>query len=644
MNESIYIDENEILNKLGKWEDVYTLPTRMTLDSFWYTMEKWSLNPQCMNRSAKKFSLINKSTYDKNNQQLSNYIFKKNLSGIFLDDENNNNNNNKQDNNNNENNNIDNNKKEGIEEEEKENKLKKQKHNHHGCEDDDDDDENENIFQHDGSIGKDINTKDVNESELAIEYLDDKVETIIYKRHLIPRLLNRDPTIDELVYHRKSSNQCQFIPMLEVIDNARLLPFFYPKVLGFNIIYQQLDSIKDKELIDQLLEKELNDEKQQQQNKKKNQSKSKKKQEENDKKVEQEEIVKFKAILKVQVIYFKEFQPKFDKTSKQILEKLNRWGINYEIGYKKKANLDQMVPKNVFLSMYEEMKQRYKNMEDGWKEVTQTDPQKFIYEDVAIAAYLICIWRKENQENNKPNKPTQRFIDIGCGNGLLVHILNKEGYDGIGIDLRSRKIWAKYDEQVQKNLIEEAILPKDTTFEQYDWIIGNHSDELTPWVPYITSKLPNQRFFLLPCCFYNFNSRFKENDTRIGKYSCYLNYIEKVSNECGFNVVKETLRIPSTKNIAFISSLRDPTITEEQLIERRQKLLKSSNYIDFKPREREIKWVPQKKYQPGQYNPHLDPSNPNNIKRIIRKENKDKDKENKLQEEKEEEEEEAEEN
>ncbi|KAM9991129.1 hypothetical protein ACTFIZ_004543 [Dictyostelium cf. discoideum] len=624
MNETIYIDENEILNKLGKWEDVYSLPTRMTLESFWYTMEKWSLNPQCMNRSAKKFSLTNKSTYDKNNQQLSNYIFKKNLSGIFLNE-------NENEENNNEKEKEEKEKEEEEEEEEKENKLKKQKHKHHGCEDDDDENENENIFKQDGSIEKDINTKDINESELAIEYLDDKVETIIYKRHLIPRLLNRDPTIDELVYHRKSTNQCQFIPMLNVIDNARLLPFFYPKVLGFNIIYQQLDSIKDKDLINQLLEKEINDEKlkQQKQKQKKNNNNNNNNNNKKNKLKEgggeEEEIINFKGILKIQVIYFKEFQPKFDKTSKQILEKLNRWGINYEIGYKKKANLDQIVPKNVFLSMYEEMKQRYKNMEDGWKEVTQTDPQKFIYEDVAIAAYLICIWRKENQENGKsPNKPTQRFIDIGCGNGLLVYILNKEGYDGIGIDIRSRKIWAKYDDHVQKNLIEEAILPKDTTFEQYDWIIGNHSDELTPWVPYITSKLPNQRFFLLPCCFYNFNSRFKENDTRIGKYACYLNYIQKVSNECGFNVIKETLRIPSTKNIAFISSLRDPTLTDDQLIERRQKLLKSSNYIDFKPREREIKWVPQKKYQPGQYNPHLDPLNPNNIKRIIRKENKDK--------------------
>jgi hypothetical protein len=38
----------------------------------------------------------------------------------------------------------------------------------------------------------------------------------------------------------------------------------------------------------------------------------------------------------------------------------------------------------------------------------------------------------------------QNFIDMGCGNGLLVHILNSEGYNGIGLDVRSRKMWAQY--------------------------------------------------------------------------------------------------------------------------------------------------------------------------------------------------------
>ena len=36
------------------------------------------------------------------------------------------------------------------------------------------------------------------------------------------------------------------------------------------------------------------------------------------------------------------------------------------------------------------------------------------------------------------------FVDIGCGNSLLVHILNQEGYAGWGFDARQRKSWAQY--------------------------------------------------------------------------------------------------------------------------------------------------------------------------------------------------------
>lgn len=67
-----------------------------------------------------------------------------------------------------------------------------------------------------------------------------------------------------------------------------------------------------------------------------------------------------------------------------------------------------------------------------WTECTNVE--KFIHEDIAIATYLILLWDK---------KP-QKFVDLGCGNGLLVYIMNSEGHDGIGIDVRSRKIWENY--------------------------------------------------------------------------------------------------------------------------------------------------------------------------------------------------------
>ena len=46
-------------------------------------------------------------------------------------------------------------------------------------------------------------------------------------------------------------------------------------------------------------------------------------------------------------------------------------------------------------------------------------------EDVAIASYLIVMWKAEREQKNLDKKQT--FVDIGCGNGLLTHILSGEG-------------------------------------------------------------------------------------------------------------------------------------------------------------------------------------------------------------------------
>ncbi len=102
------------------------------------------------------------------------------------------------------------------------------------------------------------------------------------------------------------------------------------------------------------------------------------------------------------------------------------------------------------------------------------------------------------------------FVDLGCGNGFLVYILVSEGYPGKGIDLQKRKIWDTYPPNVE--LIHEEFHPETASFSGVDWIIGrtksqlhfplysricltfvlwnegNHSDELTPWIPYIASR------------------------------------------------------------------------------------------------------------------------------------------------------------
>ncbi|OLY85034.1 putative tRNA (uracil-O(2)-)-methyltransferase [Smittium mucronatum] len=73
-------------------------------------------------------------------------------------------------------------------------------------------------------------------------------------------------------------------------------------------------------------------------------------------------------------------------------------------------------------------------------------------------------------------KPT--FVDLGCGNGLLVYILNCEGFLGYGIDQSSRKIWSKFDPKPQLRAL--TIMPYELVVDS-DWIIGNHADELVPW-------------------------------------------------------------------------------------------------------------------------------------------------------------------
>ena len=68
-------------------------------------------------------------------------------------------------------------------------------------------------------------------------------------------------------------------------------------------------------------------------------------------------------------------------------------------------------------------------------------------------------------------------------------------------------------------------------FENVDWILGNHTDELTPWIPVIAAR-SKANFWLLPCCFFDFFSKWN-NDGKsssqvrfsvhtTGKWRCQL--------------------------------------------------------------------------------------------------------------------------
>lgn len=116
---------------------------------------------------------------------------------------------------------------------------------------------------------------------------------------------------------------------------------------------------------------------------------------------------------------------------------------------------------------YARMKDRYaQKWVQDWPE--KTDPRKFVFEDIAIAAWLVALWEleregvigkgskgfgDESQEKEKAENGVEKvtvaprmqtFVDLGCGNGLLTHILNEEGHPGKGIDIVSRKVWEVY--------------------------------------------------------------------------------------------------------------------------------------------------------------------------------------------------------
>ena len=106
---------------------------------------------------------------------------------------------------------------------------------------------------------------------------------------------------------------------------------------------------------------------------------------------------------------------------------------------------------------------------------------------------------------------------------------------------------------------------EETFFTEYDWLLGNHSDELTPWIPVIAlqSSIKRQplslptRYWVLPCCPFSFWGKFqreKFNASNSSRYCEYLRYIADVGRRCGFEVEEDRMRIPSTRRICFVGT------------------------------------------------------------------------------------------
>ncbi|XP_048640048.1 probable tRNA (uracil-O(2)-)-methyltransferase isoform X5 [Marmota marmota marmota] len=139
----------------------------------------------------------------------------------------------------------------------------------------------------------------------------------------------------------------------------------------------------------------------------------------------------------------------------ELLARLAKWSVESKKSeFKSTLSLISILR---YSQVYQELKEKYKEMVKVWPEVT--DPEKFVYEDVAIAAYLLILWEEERAQRGVTTK--QSFVDLGCGNGLLVHILCSEGHPGRGIDVRRRKIWDLYGPQTQ---LEVCLIGKSRTY------------------------------------------------------------------------------------------------------------------------------------------------------------------------------------
>ncbi len=248
--------------------------------------------------------------------------------------------------------------------------------------------------------------------------------------------------------------------------------------------------------------------------------------------------------------------PRLLRTGQHLLTTVYKHGQGQLTGYTKRVHHDQLVSQQRVQDRYTELKEKHaKRLCDRW--VEKTEPSKHVFEDLGIAAFLIELWRDmyraydgtvgigDGRDDERPYHAG--FVDIGCGNGVLVDVLIREGYHGWGFDARRRKTWDTFDDLIQQHLQALILIPQPLLDSQGDlqhpdhtnggiisrglssagnqgeaipawhngifpkgtFIISNHADELTPWTPLLAS-ISSSPFLAIPCCSHNLSGlRFR---------------------------------------------------------------------------------------------------------------------------------------
>ncbi|KAJ9094412.1 hypothetical protein QFC21_005951 [Naganishia friedmannii] len=312
------------------------------------------------------------------------------------------------------------------------------------------------------------------------------------------------------------------------------------------------------------------------------------------------------------------------RTCLHLLETLHKHGWGRITGYQKRVVHDVIVEKTSFQDLYLILKERHKHLDSRVKKVRSNileDLKRHVWKDVAVACFLMLLWKDmypardladvpdttAEALKDRPwlqwGRPDNGFLDLGCGNGLLVHILVSEGYHGKGLELRTRKTWPNYPQQTQDALIEMPINPetwfpptleewrhnswagkKDCPIWEGMFLIGNHADEMTPWIP-LLSLLPSTPvpYLSLPCCLHSLNAPFTLSkfvppyehpsapvkgfahglDEGESRYKTYLMWLGWSGLMCGWRWEKEGMRVPSTKGWGIVGRSRWTTSSEE---------------------------------------------------------------------------------
>ncbi|GAA5892642.1 tRNA (uracil) methyltransferase [Sporobolomyces salmoneus] len=328
-------------------------------------------------------------------------------------------------------------------------------------------------------------------------------------------------------------------------------------------------------------------------------------------------------------------QNRLFRTSIALLRSIDKVSKGFSTGYEKRVNHDLLVPKERVQDVYQRLKSKYSrviaSIDDPSPRITfprflahaetwheRTDPTKHVFEDVAICAWLICLWEKmdplkvSEKDGLERAEPEGGFVDVGCGNGLLVYLLNSEGYKGYGLDLRARKSWALYSPTPDLRLtslspptiLRSSLSNSTSPFPVNSFLIGNHADELTPWIPLFAALTPGSAWLNIPCCLHELTGRFETKTYSIpqqyldslppppprspdslpidthpllypfyhpspsylnesSRYNSYQLFLAHLSLLCGFLPEREALRIPSTKNFGLVGRKRLWELTGE---------------------------------------------------------------------------------